>query len=65
MRKTVLEYLMRAHLRTFPPITKNGNNKIGEIKRTIIALLMNVVGGKEVEMLVKEICTEWSNKQAC
>ena len=64
MRKSILESLMRAHLRTFPPITKNGNGMIGDIKRTTIALLMNMVGGKNVRILVKEIVNEWTDKQA-
>ena len=59
MQKTILDKLLRAYLRTFPPITKNGNNKIGDAKRTILALLINVVGGNNVETIANEILTEW------
>lgn len=64
MRKTILGNLTRAFLRTFPPINKNGNNVIGDVKRVIITMLMHIVGGKNMEMLIREIVTEWENKQA-
>lgn len=64
MRKRIIERLLQAHLRTFPPITKNGNNKFGDFKRTIIALCLNVIGGRNVEELAKEIVSEWEKQAA-
>lgn len=64
MRKTILSGLIRAYLRTFPPIAKNGNNAIGDVRRAIISLLINAVGGKNSMLLVEEILTEWDCKPA-
>ncbi|MBQ1189667.1 MAG: hypothetical protein IIX57_04565, partial [Lachnospiraceae bacterium] len=60
MRKKLIAKLAQMYTRTFPPLTKNGNNMIGDIKRTIIALLMNVVGGSKTEELLKEVLTEFT-----
>ena len=62
MQKVILSGLTRAYLRTFPPIAKNGNNTIGDVKRAIISLLINVVGGTNSMSLVEEILTEWNSK---
>lgn len=60
MRKRLIAKLAQMYTRTFPPLTPNGNNMIGDIKRTIIALLMNVVGGRKTEELLKEVLEEFN-----
>ena len=60
MRKKLIAILSQMYLRTFPPLTPNGNNAIGDIKRTIIALLMNVVGGRKTEEILREVLTEFN-----
>lgn len=60
MRKELIFKLSQMYTRTFPPITLNGNNKIGDIKRTIIAMLMFVVGGRKTEELIREVLTEFT-----
>ena len=57
MRKKLIAKLAQMYTRTFPPLTPNGNNVIGNIKRTIIALLMNAVGGRKTENLLMEVLT--------
>lgn len=59
MRKKLITKLAQMYTRTFPPITPNGNNVIGDIKRVIIALLMNIVGGRKTEELLREVLTEF------
>ena len=59
MRKKLIAKLAQMFTRTFPPLTPNGNNVIGNIKRAIIALLMNVVGGRKTEELLMEVLTEF------
>lgn len=60
MRKTLIAKLSRMYTRTFPPIAPNGNNAIGDIKRTIIAMLMFAVGGSKTEEILREILTEFN-----
>ena len=60
MRKKLIEKLTQMYIRTFPPLTPNGNNVIGNIKRTIIAWLMNAVGGRKTEKLLMEVLTEFN-----
>lgn len=60
MRKKLITKLAQMYTRTFPPLTKNGNNKIGDIKRTIIATLMFLVGGERTEELIREVLTEFT-----
>ena len=60
MRKKLIAKLARMFTRTFPPLTPNGNNVIGNIKRTIIVWLMNVVGGRKTEELLMEVLTEFN-----
>ena len=59
MRKKLITKLAMMYTRTFPPITPNGNNAFGNIKRAAIALLMSVVGGNKTEELIKEVLTEF------
>ena len=60
MRKKLIAKLAQMYIRTFPPLTPNGNNVIGNIKRTIIAWLMNAVGGRKTEKLLMEVLTEFN-----
>lgn len=60
MRKKLITKLAGMYTRTFPPLTPNGNNAIGNIKRTIIAWMMFAVGGRKTEKLLTEILTEFS-----
>ena len=60
MRKKLIYKLSRMYTRTFPPLTKNGNNKIGDIKRAIIATLMFLIGGEKTEELLREVLTEFT-----
>lgn len=60
MRKKLIAKLAQMYTRTFPPLTPNGNNVIGDIKRTTIALLMFAVGGSKTEKLLEEVLTEFN-----
>lgn len=60
MRKKLIAKLAQMYIRTFPPLAPNGNNVIGNIKRTIIAWLMNIVGGRKTEELLMEVLTEFN-----
>lgn len=60
MRKKLITKLSMMFIRTFPPLTPNGNNVIGDIKRTIIAWMMFVVGGRKTEELLREVLTEFT-----
>ena len=60
MRKKLICKLSQMYTRTFPPLTPNGNNKIGDVKRTIIAILMFMVGGRKTEELLREVLTEFT-----
>lgn len=60
MRKRLITKLAQMYTRTFPPLTPNGNNMIGDIKRTTIGLLMFAVGGKKTEELLREVLTEFN-----
>lgn len=60
MRKKLIAKLAQMYTRTFPPLTPNGNNAIGDVKRIVIALLMNVVGGRKTEELLKEVLEEFN-----
>lgn len=60
MRKKLIMKLAQMYTRTFPPITPNGNNVIGDIKRSLIAMLMFMVGGRNTEELLKEVLTEFT-----
>ena len=59
MRKKLITKLAAMYTRTFPPLTPNGNNAIGDIKRTIIAWTMFAVGGRKTEEILTEILTEF------
>ena len=59
MRKKLIVKLSQMYTRTFPPLTPNGNNAIGNIKRMIIAWLMFVIGGRKTEELLMEVLTEF------
>ena len=59
MRKRLIYKLSQMYTRTFPPLTPNGNNAIGDIKRTIIATMMFMVGGRKTEELLREVLTEF------
>lgn len=60
MRKKLINKLSQMFLRTFPPLTPNGNNVIGNVKRTIITLVMFVVGGRKTKEILKEVLTEFN-----
>lgn len=60
MRKKLITKLIQMYTRTFPPLTKNGNNKIGDTKRAIIATLMFLVGGRRTETLLREVLAEFT-----
>ena len=60
MRKKLIAKLAQMFIRTFPPLTPNGNNVIGNIKRTIIAWMMYAVGGRKTEELLTEVLTEFN-----
>jgi hypothetical protein len=59
MRKNIMEYLMIKYLRTFPPISKNGNNAFGNFKRAWLCFCINVVGGRRTEEMFREIANKW------
>lgn len=61
MRKKLITKLAQTYTRTFPPLTPNGNNVIGNIKRTIIALMMFAVGGRQTEVILTEVLTEFTD----
>ena len=60
MRKKLIVKLSQMYIRTFPPLTPNGNNAIGNVKRMIIAWLMFVIGGRKTEELLREVLTEFN-----
>lgn len=60
MRKKLIVKLSMMYTRTFPPLTPNGNNAIGNVKRMIIAWLMFVIGGRKTEELLREVLTEFN-----
>lgn len=60
MRKKLITKLSQMYIRTFPPLTPNGNNVIGDIKRTIITLMMSAVGRGKTEELLIEVLTEFT-----
>lgn len=41
-REKILMWLLRCYLRTFPPISKNGNGIIGNFKRVILAVPITI-----------------------
>lgn len=59
MRETIMEYLLKRYLRTFPPICKNGGGAFGEFRRMMLIIPINIVGGKQTEELVKKITKRW------
>lgn len=59
MREKIMEYFLIKYLRTFPPISKNGNSAFGEFKRQMLMIPINLVGGKHTEDLVKKITKRW------
>lgn len=62
MRKKLITKLSQMYIRTFPPLTPNGNNTIGNVKRTILAWLMSVVGGRKTEEILSETLTEFTDQ---
>lgn len=60
MRKKLIFKLSQMYTRTFSPLTPNGNNAIGNAKRTIIAWLMFAIGGKKTKELLLEVLMEFN-----
>ena len=60
MRKKLITKLAMMFTRTFPPLKPNGNNKIGDVKRRLIAWMMFVVGGRKTDELLREVLTEFT-----
>ena len=60
MRKKLITKLAQMYIQTFPPLTPNGNNVIGDIKRVAIALMMFAVCGRKTETTLTEVLTEFN-----
>lgn len=43
--------LIQKYLRTFPPISKNGNGKIGDIKRCLLMIRINFITKGDLKMV--------------
>jgi hypothetical protein len=59
MRKTIMEYLLKRYLRTFPPIAKYGNGAFGEFRRMMLMIPINIVGGRQTEEMIRDITKRW------
>lgn len=59
MRKTIMEWLLVKYLRTFPPIAKNCNGTIGHLKRVMLMIPINIVGGRQTEEMIRDITRKW------
>lgn len=61
MRKTITTKLLQLYLRSFPPITPNGNNLFGILKRNFLATMIDLInGGNEKALIMAEkILDEW------
>ena len=60
MRKMLIMKLSQMYTRTFPPITPNGNNAIGNFKRAVIAMTMFAIGGRKTEEILHEVLEEFN-----
>ena len=50
-RKAILGKLLRLYLRTFPPISKNGNGFVGDIKRVLLIIPINIISKGNTELI--------------
>lgn len=54
-RERVIIKFIGLYLRTFPPISKNGNGMIGKIKRFLLVIPINIACGFDEQILVNAI----------
>lgn len=54
-RERVITKFTGLYLRTFPPINKNENGMIGEIKRFLLIIPINIACGFDEQILVNTL----------
>lgn len=59
MRKTITTSLLRLYVGSFPPITPDGNNWFGNLKRAFLAILIRLVNGRNWITAIEEIFDEY------
>lgn len=59
MRKRIVESLFKKYLRTFPPISKNGNGILGDIRRVYLTVLINIISCGKSEQMLREIMDDY------
>ena len=57
-QKAILGKLLRCYLRTFPPISMNGNGFMGNLKRGLLIIPINIIS-KGNKKAIEETLSEW------